>query len=127
MVNTARGEVALVLGRESYILRPTFGAVCAIEDALDTNLYEIGRKLELAEITARELVAFAHACVTQSGYTAEATRLGEAIVEAGTHKTIAALVEFCRSYAFGGREEKKTAEPPPAEPRPTEATTSATI
>ena len=33
--------------------------------------------------------------------------MGEAIVEAGALKVIAALTEFCRNYAFGGQDEKK--------------------
>ena len=41
------------------------------------------------------------------GYKGDKARLGEAIVEAGTLKVIAALTEFCRNYAFGGQDEKK--------------------
>ena len=63
MANAARGEIAFKLGDETYTLRPTFGAVCEIEDSLGTNLFDMGRKLERAEITARELAAFARACL----------------------------------------------------------------
>ncbi|MFQ5774201.1 MAG: gene transfer agent family protein [Kiloniellaceae bacterium] len=124
MANAARGEVALTLGGQTYVLCPTFGAVCEIEDALQANLFDLGRKLELGEITARELTAFAHACLTCSGYAMERERLGEMIVEDGAHKTIAALVEFCRNYAFGGRAEKKDPTPRPQQPSGTAPPTS---
>lgn len=107
MANAARGEVTLQLGPQSFVLRPTFGAICEIEDALGTTIFEIGRKLELAEITARDLVSFAHACLGACGHPIARDALAEAIVAAGTHHTIATLVEFCRNYAFGGRQEKK--------------------
>ena len=124
MANTARGEVALRLGGETFVLRPTFEAVCEIEDAIGASLYEVGRRLERAEITARDLVAFAHACVTRAGYSIERERLGALIVETGTHGVIAALLEYCHNYAFGGRVEKKVAASPSPEPSKTGVSTS---
>ncbi len=107
MTNSLRGEVALCLGGRTYALRPTFGAVCKIEDAVQANLFQIGQRLEQAEISARELVPFAQACLVHSGHEISLERLGEMILAEGVHTTIEALLEFCRSYAFGGRPEKK--------------------
>jgi len=112
MANLARGEVTLRLGDETYVLCPTFGAVCEIEDTVGYSLYVIGRRLESAEITARDLVAFAHACITGAGYSVEDDRLGAMIVESGTHPVIAVLLAYCRNYAFGGGSEKKDDTPP---------------
>ncbi len=127
MANKARGEVELDLGGETYVLRPTFGAVCEIEDAIGANLFDIGRKLERAEITAQELVKLTHACIAQSGASIEVDKLGELIVEQGSLSVIAALVGFCQSYAFGGREEKKAGIPPGQDPPVTVAPTSENI
>ncbi|MFQ6016783.1 MAG: gene transfer agent family protein [Kiloniellaceae bacterium] len=127
MANEARGEVELKLGGKIYLLRPTFGAVAEIEEAIETNLYDIGQRLERAQITARELVKFAHACLRHCGHAVENERLGETIVAEGTHKTILALTEFCRNYAFGGAPQKKAGAPPETEPskipRPTSGNT----
>jgi len=112
MANRARGEVALALGGKTFVLRPSFGVVCEIEDAVGASLFEIGRKLERVDITARELVGVAHACLEHCGYPFERAELGELIVRDGTRATLVALVEFCRNYAFGGREKKKDADPP---------------
>ena len=125
MANAARGEVAFKLGDETYVLRPTFGAVCEIEDALGTNLFDLGRKLERAEVTARELTAFAQACLAQSGHKLAQEALGSLILEHGALDVIAALVKYCQAYAFGGTEEKKSAEPPAPSQSTTLETTSA--
>ena len=109
MANKARGEVSLELDGETYVLVPSFGAVCEIEDKIGANLFNLGRRLELAEISASDLVDLAHACLAPVGYKGDKARLGEAIVEAGALKVIAALTEFCRNYAFGGQDEKKDA------------------
>ncbi len=126
MANRARGEVTLRLGGEAYGLCPTFGAVCEIEDAIGVSLYDIGRRLENGDITARDLVAFAQACLASAGHPVERERLGAMIVEAGTHTAIAALLAFCRNYAFGGAAEKKTAAPPSSE-RAAEPTISSAL
>ena len=125
MANKARGEVALKLGEETYVLKPTFGAVCEIEDAIGTNLFDLGRKLETADITARELVKFAHGSIAQSGYKVEEAELAERIIAQGSLEVIATLVKFCQSYAFGGQEEKKAGAAPEAGHATTAGATSA--
>ncbi len=129
MANRERGEVTLELGGESYVLVPSFGAVCEIEDALGANLFGLGRRLALAEITAREVIDLAHACLAQTGVKLDKAALGEAILEAGTLEVMAVLAEFCANYAFGGRREKKApgAETAPntVKPNPNPARSSA--
>lgn len=107
MANRLRGEVALDLGERRFVLRPTFEAVCEIEDEIGTSIFEFGRRLELAQVSLRDLVKFAHACAVQSGHEIAPEHLGELIVETGAHNAISVLVEYCRNYAFGGRPEKK--------------------
>ncbi|MEE8502608.1 MAG: GTA-gp10 family protein, partial [Kiloniellales bacterium] len=116
------------------VLVPSFGAVCEIEDALGANLFTLGRRLALAEITAREVIDLAHACLAharlaQTGVKLDKAALGEAILEAGTLEVMAVLAEFCANYAFGGRREKKDpgagAAPTPATPDPDPARSSA--
>ncbi len=109
MANKARGEVTLELGGETYVLVPSFGAVREIEDKIGANLFNLGRRLELAEIAASDLIDLAHTGLAPVGYKGGKARLGEAIVEAGALKVIAALTAFWRNYAFGGQDEKKDA------------------
>ncbi len=99
--NRKRGEVTLALGAETYVLVSNVEAIVEIENKMHSNLFAIGRRLESAEISASDLIDFAHACATQAGYKVTRERLGEAIVEAGAHQAITALTEFCRNYVFG--------------------------
>lgn len=122
MTNPARGEVTLKLGEASYVLRPTFGAICEIEDAIGASLFDIGRKLERAEIPARDLLKFAQACLTHSGHKVEEAALGEAIMAQGAFEVIGPLIRFCQAYAFGGTKKKAEAAPGRSE---TAKTTSA--
>ena len=126
MANKACGEVTLELDGEKYVLVPSFGAVCEIEDKTGANLFNLGRRLELAEISARDLIDSAHACLAPVGYKGDKACLGEAIAEVGTLKVIAALTEFCRNYAFGGQDEKKDAAPATGATPETAATETAT-
>ncbi len=112
MANKERGEVTLELGGETYVLVPSFGAVCEIEDALGTNLFILGHRLANADIAAREAIDLAHACLTHAnqssaGFKLDKAALGEAILEAGPLVVMTALAEFCFNYATGGRREKK--------------------
>jgi hypothetical protein len=128
MANKERGEVTLKLGGESYVLVPSFGAVCEIEDALGTNLFSLGHRLANADIAAREAIDLAHACLTHAnqsptGFKLDKAALGEAILDAGPLVVMTVLYEFCINYATGGRREKKVpgTEPEDAEPENTPA------
>jgi hypothetical protein len=95
MTDKASREVTLELGGESYVLVPSFGAVCGIEERIGTNLFEIGRRIEVARISAVELIDFAHACIAEAGYEVTRERLAELVVEAGAGAAVGPLNEFC--------------------------------
>ena len=48
MADTASREVTLAIGGESYVLVPSFGAVCGVEERIGGNLFQFGRRIELA-------------------------------------------------------------------------------
>ncbi len=101
MANKERGEVTLALGGEKYVLVPSFGAVCGIEERIGDNLFQFGRRIEVAQVSVTELIDFAHACIAEAGYKVTRERLGDLIVEAGTATLLAPLTEYCRIYIFG--------------------------
>ncbi len=103
MADKASRDVTLALGGESYVLVSSFGAICGIEERIGGNLFKFGQRLELAQISAAELIDFAHACIAEAGYEVTRERLGDLIVEAGTASVLAPLTEYCRIYVFGAR------------------------
>ncbi len=110
MTYTAGREVTLQLGAESYVLVLSFAAICGIEEAIGTNLFQFGRRLEAAQVSAAEFIDFAHACLTGAGHEVTRERLAELIVEAGTSTVLAPLTEYCRIYIFGARKESELAD-----------------
>ncbi len=116
MADTAGREVTLELGAETYVLTPSFAAVCGIEETIGSNLFELGRRLEVAQISAMELIDFAQACIAEAGYKVTRERLAELIVEAGTSTVLEPLTEYCRIYIFGWRRESEAVDTETAEP-----------
>lgn len=116
MANKERGEVTLALGGEKYVLVPSFGAVCGIEERIGNNLFQFGQRIELAQVSAAELIDFAHACIAEAGYKVTRERLGELIVDAGSATVLAPLTEYCRIYIFGARRQSETVDAETAEP-----------
>ena len=110
MAGKARREVTLQLGAENYVLTPSFGAVCGVEERIGTNLFQLGQRLESVQISARELIDFAHACIAEAGHEVTRERLGELIVEAGTATVLAPLTEYCRIYIFGARRDSEAVD-----------------
>ncbi len=110
MADKARREVTLQLGAENYVLTPSFAAVCGVEERIGGNLFEFGRRIEVAQISAVELIDFAHACIAEAGYEVTRERLAELIVEAGTATVLAPLTVYCRIYIFGARSESEVVE-----------------
>ncbi len=110
MAEAARREVTLELGGESYVLKPSFGAVCGVEERIGGNLFELGRRLEVAQVSAAELIDFAQACIAEAGYKVTRERLGDLIVEAGTATVLAPLTKYCRIYIFGARTDSDAVE-----------------
>ena len=108
MADTTSREVTLELGGESYVLVPSFEAVCKIEEKIGTNLFDFGRRLELAQVSAAELIDFAHACIAEAGHEVTREGIAELIVEAGTATVLAPLTDYCRIYVFGARNESET-------------------
>ncbi len=123
MANKERGEVTLDLGGETYVLVPSFGAVCEIEGALGSNLFKLSQRLAIADIAAREVIDFTHACLihacpSRANVKHDKAALGEAIFEAGPLEVMTVLAEFCFNYALGGQREKKAPDAEPAAPSP---------
>ena len=118
MTDTASREVTLQLGAESYVLTPSFDAVCGIEERIGTNLFDIGRRIEVAQISVVELIDFAHACIAEAGHEVTRERIAELIVEAGAGAAVGPLNEYCQIYVFGARSESEADDAETGTPAP---------
>lgn len=61
MANKQRGEVTLELAGEKYTLRPSFEAICELEDLLDIGIMEIVTILHSGNVRLKFIAAIAWA------------------------------------------------------------------
>lgn len=71
-MNPYRDEIALVLGGQSYVLRPTFAALAEMEGALGVGLIELCGLISRGKLTLRQLVAVVSAGIKGGGGTVPA-------------------------------------------------------
>lgn len=99
--NGARGEVALVVGGETFTLRPSFAALVAAEEELGP-LFALVERAAAGKLSLAEMAGLFWHCLVEppAGLTREA--LGEALVGVG----LAALTPVLRGIIgqiLGGR------------------------
>ncbi len=79
--NPVRGEVALCLGAQSCVLRPSFAALVAAEGEVGPLLALVDRAAE-GRITLSEIAALFWHCLTERGEW-DRDGMGEAVMAAG--------------------------------------------
>lgn len=107
MANRIRGEVTMVCGQRSFILRPSFQALLEIEEDLGAGLVEIARRIAERRYGIKDLLAIATAGARAVDPEVRREDVGQAIAEVGLQAASGPVLLFL-SYALGGPEEKKT-------------------
>jgi len=87
--NAVRGEVALTLDGEEFVLRPTYDAIVAFEDATGRGLVTLAQSASDGSMRLPEAAAIVTACVRAWGQVTgntgargvNAKRIGELILE----------------------------------------------
>lgn len=115
IANGARGEVTFELGGETYLLKPEFGVIARIEQALDTSLFKLAMKAELFDLRAEELVRTIKVVLAANGYERSEPELAEAIAATGVGPVLVPLLVFLRGYVWGGGHEKKDPDAAPGD------------
>ena len=111
MANEQRGEVELKLGDETYTLRPTFEALCAIEAWLGAGVLEIAERMAARRIGFREVAAIIFETAKAGGHKLDEPKVGEAIREVGLLAVIAPILGLLRR-AWAGPAEGNAPSPP---------------
>jgi len=105
MANRNRGETKVQIGRKNYVLRPSFEALSAIEDALDTGIVELAGRLSSGGLRLRDLVAIIHACAAATSDEPPSEEvIGAAIVKKGVSAYLEPVGTFLVSTLAGGSE-----------------------
>lgn len=105
MANRNRGETKVQIGRKNYVLRPSFEALSAIEDALDVGLIELAMKLDDGGLRMRHMVAIIHACAAAASEDPPAPEvIGAAIAKKGVAAYLEPVSKFLAEALTGDPE-----------------------
>jgi len=101
MANTQRGEVDILIEDKKYTMRPTFEAMCEIEDRLDLSMPELVMHLQNGELKFKTIATIIWCGIhgySDSLYTKDAaptlSELGNAIRTHGITKLISEGLEI---------------------------------
>lgn len=100
MANKQRGEAKFDIKGKSYILRPTFEALCQIEDELGESIISVAGKNISGTLTLPQIVKIIEIAIV--GEKPDANDVGETIVAKGVNDTIAELTKFLTNALAGG-------------------------
>lgn len=101
MANPHRGEVEIVLGGKTYVLRPTFDSLAAIERATDTRLLPLTRRFMELDFGIVDVAQIIQAAAVEKPPRDE---LGRLILEAGLAEIGGPITRFLAGALNGGRE-----------------------
>lgn len=96
----ARGEILLVLAGASYVLRPSFGTLLALEGDLGLGLLALARKFAAGDFTLSELAAVIGAGIKGAGGNVP-ENLGEMIARQGVASLATPIGAFLAAALTG--------------------------
>ncbi len=94
-----RGEVEFFLGSQPILLRPTFQALCSLEQESGRGILEIARRFHEGNFTLSEVVAIIKTGMVNGTLSKE--QIGNAVCDAGIATLVKPLSEYL-AYALGG-------------------------
>ena len=118
--NAERGEISLVLDGGTFVLRPTYEAIMAFEEAAGKGLLQLAREAvqgqlrtaEVAQIVTECIRAWGRATGQKSTQAVNAVRIAELIHESeiglrGAMDTLAALLSMAATGGYTAQGEVK--------------------
>ncbi len=104
MANAARGEVELRLGDETYTLRPTFAALCAIESELGRGILRIADDMANRQICIKDMASIIAVTARAAGHQVDEAGIGDGILQVGLISVIPAVLDLLRKALTGPSE-----------------------
>lgn len=121
MPNRLRGEVEITVGGETLALRPTFDAICRIEDEIG-KILPLVSQMDNGELGVRQQVGVLHRCSDGSRSEDE---MGQWIIEnGGVNDVRVAVYQLLTAMVTGGKEPEKNPKAPVGQKKSTGASTA---
>lgn len=88
MANRQRGEVTIKLDGKKYAMRPTFEALCEIEDALDTDIPYLINQFSKGRVRLKVIVVVLYEGIKSGGELVSKEEIGEILIREGLVKVL---------------------------------------
>lgn len=92
MANALRGQIELVIGDKTFLLKPTFEVLASLENELGKSIY--GILTDLSNPRTSKVGDVAKVIHIASGKKESVNTIGELIVGQGPHKCLTTVFEF---------------------------------
>lgn len=101
MANPYRGEVEIIVGGERHVMRLTLGALCELEQALDTGIPALVERFETGAFRAKDLIALLGAGLRGGGAAITDAELSAMRIDGGPVAAIRKAAELLKvSFAL---------------------------
>jgi hypothetical protein len=117
MANNVRGEAEFAAGDRTFVLRPTFEALCAIEDRLDTGVIELAERIAQRRHGVRDIGAVLFEAAHAADPTVSQAEIEAAVARAGLRAATLAALNLL-ACALGGPDPEKKDDQPAAPAAP---------
>ena len=98
-------DVAIELGGKTYVMRPSFKAVCEIEQVTGVGIAALAARLLNGEEKVSEIAAVITAGLREAGEPATFEKVGEMVFEAGIEKVLRPVIRFLTGLMGAGEGE----------------------
>ena len=95
------GDIEIELGGRRFVMRPSYKAVCEIEEATGVGVPALAARVMNGQEKLTEIAAIVTAGLRAAGEPASFGKVGEMIFAAGLEKALGPAVEFL-TRAIGG-------------------------
>jgi hypothetical protein len=100
MANKIRGEVNLTANGCEYALRPSFQAMCEIEDGTNKTIFQLIDQITNEGIIIKDQIKIIAAGLKAAGHKLKQNEIINIIEDLGLIKTTSILIQFLR-YSVG--------------------------
>ena len=97
-------DVEIELGGKTFVMRPSFKAVCEIEQVTGVGIAALAARLLNGEEKVSEIAAVITAGLREAGEPATFEKVGEMVFEAGIEKVLRPVIQFLTALMGDGEE-----------------------
>lgn len=97
MHNARRGEVEWKAGGRTFLLRPTFQSICALEAETGCGIIALAKRFHDGDIQLQDVVSVLESGVYGAGNSVQKDEIGNYVVQVGISNVIPVVVSYLQA------------------------------